>query len=358
VDNRGSGKRSGKTSGSKGDKGITRKGGLSVGERVAGSKESSSQSNYLFRCDMTQFSTTQVGLCQDLTPYDTDAVVSFSANLIGATAALLPTEYNDIVTNHCKHLGSNQRSEACRIYRESWDLRRVLLGDYVMVPVNYTKMKTNDPHKGTIAYCDGTRRGITPDTFVTTIAGSLKRFDTAASVFNMMKKKLGEEPKPVTTDTLLLYKKRVRGDTLTLIINRQLQFLSHKFVQSFGCCLGDCVVSSCDSSLILGGYQNTNKSGNKVAKIEKREIATLKITENPTNMETLFSRTKVAWDFLVNQNLTKSQSQSGEKIVLKQRMVLQWWRDPFLSKSLRNSAFLFSEGATDVSEGDEDVYSV
>ena len=137
--------------------------------------------------------------------------------------------------------------------------------------------------------------------FVAKIRGVDRRFERAHLVFKNMKNQLGSGKTPVNTDTILVYKKRVRGDTLSLIINRQLQFLSNQYFEEIGRYLGDCAITSSDSALILGVYQNTNKSGNKSAKVREKELPTLKIADKPTNTETLFSRTKVAWDFLVSE---------------------------------------------------------
>ena len=102
-----------------------------------------------------------------------------------------------------------------------------------------------------------------------------------------MKAKLCDGNGSVTTEQLLFYKKRVRGDTLRLIIDKQLQFLSLTKTDPTVGSTDNCVTACHDSALMLTGYQNTNKSGNKTNKIELL-IDTLKIGAPPVNVETLF----------------------------------------------------------------------
>jgi hypothetical protein len=305
---------------------------------------------------MTTMNGNGVGRCQDLSSFDTAALVSLSANVIGATSALPPAEYNTIVKRQCEQFGSTRRMDAVQIYKENWGLSRVLRGDYVMVPVIHKGMKINNPQDASIVYSDGTTHGsFSEKSFVITIAGATRRFDTADEVFKDMKAKLQSNNNPVKSETLLWYKKTVRGDTLSLIINRQLQFLGNQFSESIAGCLGDSVITSCDSALILGGYQNTNKSANKNEKITGRGIQTLKIMEKPANMETLFSRTKVAFDILASQKATATKFETRENVILQLRHAITWWTDPFLSKSVRECAFLDTDDGDIVSEEDDDA---
>ena len=138
----------------------------------------------------------------------------------------------------------------------------------------------------------------------------------AKVVFTAMRANLLFGNGGVTSEQLLFYKKRVRDDTLRLLINKQLQFLSLLTTDPTMGCPGYCVMVCHDSALMLDGYQNTNKSGNKTNKIEVL-IDTLKIGASPVNVETLFCRTKVAWDWLVKQKATPQKLAIGELVILK-----------------------------------------
>jgi hypothetical protein len=177
---------------------------------------------------------------------------------------------------------------------------------------------------------------------VATIEGVFRRFDLASDVFGRMKSVLQSGKKPLKTDDLLWFKKRVRGDTLSLIINRQLRFLGNQLIKGTSRYLGDCVITCPDSALILAGYQNSNKSCNKTERIREKTLETLKIGEPPVDMETLFSRTKVAFDYLVLQKGIHKKTTTGEKITLKLNAAMSWWRDPILCHSLKQCAFLNS----------------
>ena len=187
-------------------------------------------------------------------------------------------------------MGKNRRVEADRCYRETWTLNNVLIGDYVMVPRNFAEMKKKNAREVNIVYDDGKENdGNSTKSFVATIEGVNRRFDTASVVFDNMKRAMQGGKRPLTTDDLLLYKKRVRGDTLSLIINLQLRLLGNQLIKGTSRYIGDCVITCPDSALILACYQNSNKSCNKTEKIRKKALETLKIGDKPVDMGTLFS---------------------------------------------------------------------
>ena len=155
---------------------------------------------------MLPMSSDQVQPCRNLDDFDTEVVLSLGGYVIGATAALAPSGYNQIIRNMSNDQGKNNRLQALAIYHENMLFRKVLTFDYVMVPTNYKQMKKRKGREQEIEYSDGKTQGcFSKDSFLANVGGELKRFDKATSVFENLKDHLQSGKNSLDAKEVLLY---------------------------------------------------------------------------------------------------------------------------------------------------------